>query len=1006
MNGTVFLLSILVGIVTLMIIILALTNRIIFKMAARNFTRRKAQSVIVIAGLMIGTAIISSALVVQDTMTNAFEVDVYYSLGEVDEEIWGINSFGTVAYFNESIYDTLSANLTSVPEIEALAPVISDRGSVLNLDTKLSDPSVAIMGLDSQVLRSTVFGDLDGSGFYPDSLQENEVAINTRLADDLEASEGDILQLSYGAKNPVMPSFPILKKSNLTIKKIIDEEDLYGKANYNLRNTMFFELGILQKMLNRPDEINYIWISNEGDYLEGEKYTEDVNSTIETELRAAIENNKELNLEVHNVKSDNLQAGREAGEGIGTLFMIFGTFAIIAGIVLIINIFVMLGEERKSEMGMARAVGMKSKHLVRMYLFEGSLYAFVAAIVGAFLGLFFGWVIIQAFEFIFGSLEDLGGSGFNIPFYYTWDSIFISFCLGLLITFVTIFFISRRITKLNIIRAIRRIPEPRTSGTKKRTHIYGLLFVIFGILFLLWGYGESQGAGWMIGLPFLFIGSALVLYKWISFRIVITIAGFLIIFFMIPPFDIPVMSDADYSGAEAFILSGVFLVLAGIFIVMFNSDILLKILQGIFGRGKSTRAVLKTAISYPMDNRFKTGMTLGMFALIIFTVTVIAMIASMQASQGDAMLIEQSGGYDIIGVTNARTPFTNLTKNNLPNELQNIEIEQLETMSQAVVTLLDYDQEEGQNSDYGPSTMVDKMEQYSLVGVSDSFLSNNGYTLMDRDPKFASDREAWEALSENSSYCIVDGNRLSSIGITIGGPPVEMGGVFVGGTIRITDFMGLNRTKELKVIGIMDQMFFIQGIFVKKDMVINEYGGLDNIMVLKLGPDEDADLIAKEFEKSYLDLGLQTFDLKGIINTILALSNNMMYLMEGFLGIGLLVGIAGIGIISYRNVLERRQQIGMLRAIGFKKSMITKSFLIETSFITILAIIIGLLLGIGIGWTIFKDSFEEVGANFVIPWMNLLAISLIAYITTLIFTFYPSIKASKIPPAEALRYIE
>ncbi|MCK5561320.1 MAG: FtsX-like permease family protein, partial [Thermoplasmata archaeon] len=102
----------------------------------------------------------------------------------------------------------------------------------------------------------------------------------------------------------------------------------------------------------------------------------------------------------------------------------------------------------------------------------------------------------------------------------------------------------------------------------------------------------------------------------------------------------------------------------------------------------------------------------------------------------------------------------------------------------------------------------------------------------------------------------------------------------------------------------------------------------------------------------------------------------------------------------------RRQQIGMLRAIGFKKSMITKSFLIETSFITILAILIGIILGIGIGWQIYNDGFEEAGASFVIPWLNLIAIAVIAYVATLIFTFYPSIKASKIPPAEALRYIE
>ena len=148
----------------------------------------------------------------------------------------------------------------------------------------------------------------------------------------------------------------------------------------------------------------------------------------------------------------------------------------------------------------------------------------------------------------------------------------------------------------------------------------------------------------------------------------------------------------------------------------------------------------------------------------------------------------------------------------------------------------------------------------------------------------------------------------------------------IGSKITITDLGGQNRTRELTVIGIMDQMFFFTGIIVKKEVATNEYGGVESMFVAKLNSGEDAEDVAKEFERTYLELGLQTFDMKGIINTILSLSNNIMYLMEGFLGIGLLVGIAGIGIISYRNVIERRQQIGMLRAIGFKKSMVTKSF--------------------------------------------------------------------------------
>jgi putative ABC transport system permease protein len=985
------------------IAVLAVTNRIIFKMAVRNFARRKLQSLTVICGLMIGTAIISSSLAVQDTMVYMSEVDVYRSLGEVDEDIWGLNSFGTVEYFNESIYETLAENLSSVDGIEAVAPVIADLGAVFDFNTLLGDPFVAIMGLDSEILKDTSFGDLDDHGFFPDSLGQGELAINSRLADEIDASVGDWVLLSYGAKSPLNPLEPELRITNFTVTKIIDENDLWGKANYNQRSSVFLEMDTLQGMLNRPGEINHIWISNDGDYKEGEKYTSQVNETIEEELDLAVARDNELSggnleLDVYNVKADNLEAARVSGESIGIMFFILGSFAIIAGIVLIINIFVMLGEERKSEMGMARAVGMKGKHLIRMYIFEGSLYAFVAAFIGVFLGLLFGWIIIQAFEYIFGSSEGFVGGASNIQFHFNWGSVFIAFCAGLLITFATIFLISTRITKLNIIRAIRRIPEPRTSGTKKRSHIIGAVLAILGILFCFMGYSSNAGAGWMIGLPLLFIGSALVAYKWISFRVAITVASILIIFFLIAPFDIPVISEADNSGAESFILGGVFLVLAGVFLVMFNSDILLIMLQRLFSWDKTSRAVFKTAISYPMASKMKTGMTLGMFALIIFTVTVIAMFSSILASQSDAMLEEQSGGYDIMGTTNPGTPFENLSMETLPSELQDYDIKQLETITSIVVTVEEYDVTKSEGNDFVvPGTM--EVEQYKLRGASDAFLSNNGFTLIERDDRYETDGDAWEAIIDGTKLGYMEGevDPTATVGIV---------GAYVGGTITITDMGGQNQTRVLTVIGVMDQMFFFQGILVQKDVVRNEYGGVDSLVLIELGEGEDTDAVAKAFEKHYLELGLQTDDLAGIINSFISLFNNMLYLMEGFLGIGLLVGIAGIGIISYRNVIERRQQIGMLRAIGFKRRMIAKSFLIETSFITILGILIGIALGIGVGYQMYVDFYKEEGSRFIIPWLNLIAISVIAYIATIIFTFYPSIQAAKIPPAEALRYIE
>ena len=53
------------------------------------------------------------------------------------------------------------------------------------------------------------------------------------------------------------------------------------------------------------------------------------------------------------------------------------------------------------------------------------------------------------------------------------------------------------------------------------------------------------------------------------------------------------------------------------------------------------------------------------------------------------------------------------------------------------------------------------------------------------------------------------------------------------------------------------------------------------------------------------------------------------------MGLGLIVGVAALGVISARAVVERRQQIGVLRAIGFRRRMVQAAFLLESSFVAL-----------------------------------------------------------------------
>ena len=130
---------------------------------------------------------------------------------------------------------------------------------------------------------------------------------------------------------------------------------------------------------------------------------------------------------------------------------------------------------------------------------------------------------------------------------------------------------------------------------------------------------------------------------------------------------------------------------------------------------------------------------------------------------------------------------------------------------------------------------------------------------------------------------------------------------------------------------------------------------------------------------------------------------NQMF--QGFMGLGLLVGVASLGVVSYRAVVERRQSVGMMRALGFKGRMVELQFLMESGVVAVLGSALGIGLGTWIAWNIFNEIRSETeGVTFAIPWLNVTIIVLVAVVFSLLNTLIPARQASRIKPSEALRY--
>jgi putative ABC transport system permease protein len=125
------------------------------------------------------------------------------------------------------------------------------------------------------------------------------------------------------------------------------------------------------------------------------------------------------------------------------------------------------------------------------------------------------------------------------------------------------------------------------------------------------------------------------------------------------------------------------------------------------------------------------------------------------------------------------------------------------------------------------------------------------------------------------------------------------------------------------------------------------------------------------------------------------------------MGLGLIVGVAALGVITARSVVERRQQIGVLRSIGFQRRMIQAAFLLESSFVALTAILVGTVLGLALGYNIIADTAKQPSWDtlaFTVPWLMLSMVFLLVYAVALLTTLAPAVRASRVYPAEALRY--
>ncbi len=961
-----------------------LRQRIIFRMGIRNIPRRPAQTTLIVIGLMLSTLIISAALTTGDTLDNSITSAAYNTMGQVDEAVVlstqnkNSNDVSVRTFFPQTVADQLRTGLPKSAPIDGIMPALVVQVPVIDSRTKLHEPALTLAGFAPADVAT--FGGLKDTHGHPidfTNLPANAVVISKSAADKLNAAVGDALTV-YAGNQP----------HQVKVAAIAPDTYLSG-AGIGNSGGFSLPLSAAQLITGHTGQINVIAVSNTGGVKSGETVSDEAVKAIDTALSGTPYG-------AVPVKQNAVKTAQTAGNAFTSIFLVFGLFSIAAGVLLIFLIFVLLAAERKPEMGMARAVGMKRRQLTQMFLAEGIAYDLAAALVGAALGVGVAFIIVEFTGRIIGNV-------FSIKPVVTWRSLIIAYTLGVVVTFITITISSWRVSRLNIVAAIRDIPEATMARASRRWLVLGILGIVIGALLMWSGSHSGKAFPFTVGVSIVPLGLAVALRRFgIPARPLYTAASLLVLVYWLAPSSwTRWMSGPLSGGTEMFFVSGIMMVASCTIAIIWNADLLTSLVSYLGRAFSRWLPAVKTAVAYPSSNKGRTGMTIAMFSLIIFS---LVMMATINANLVQFISTSQAGaGFDIQATQAPNNPITDFRQ---ALQQHGVDASKIAAVGQVLVVS-------------GGATEVrmagtNAWKNYPINGLNGEFINNADAPLQTRATGYATDQDVWNAVRDNPNLAIVDANAVPQQGrVAIGGSTFQLSGVARSDTtmqpakIEVGD-PATGATRTVTVIGVLSsKVSLFSGVLMNEQGFQQIYKQPDEIAYyIKLKPGVNAKAYAQSIEAGLLNYGVQANSIQDLLKAATSQEQGFLDLIEGFMALGLLVGIAALGVVSFRSVVERRQQIGMLRAIGYQRNMVSASFLIESSMITLLGVASGSALGLILAYKLMTSgNFAGTSVqSFVVPWLTVILFIVISVSASLVMAYIPSRQAARVPIADALRY--
>jgi putative ABC transport system permease protein len=922
----------------------ALRQPTLVTMALRNISRRRAEAALVVAGALLGTAVITSAFVVGDIVEGSFADAARTQYGPLDITLTPTEGENLAAV-------TAAVESAAVDGIDGLLPATTVSATLEAPQQDAAVPRVVVVELD--VAAASAFGpDPQITGLADSAAPaSDEILVNERTASLLEVEAGETIRVhAYGSQ------------LDLTVNVVVAEVGLAGYGGAIVAPGTITRLADTATLVAAGPQQRLL-VSLDGGVFDTRALSDGAVSSLRTAV-ADLDG-----VEVEAPKAGVLDDAAGLGAGLTAVFSAIGFFSARRDPAARQPV----RHARRGAQGRARDAprgGFTRRRLTRAFAVEGAIYAVVAAGLGALAGVGIGWLVAAVAGPVFGSPD---GAGY--PLVITPASLALGAGTGLVISLVTIWATSLRIARLNIIRAIRDLPEPRIVQVRARTLVLASIGILVGAGIGIAGHAGDNAVGLLLGVPVAAFSAAPILRRLLPERPArVLVAGTVLAWGLAVRQVFPdIMASSDMF---AFVVQGVVLTVGAVSLAA-SLDRVWAFAVEHLGRGGGGLAP-RLGIAYPLAPRFRTAMLLGMFSLVILTVTMVTTFSVAIEANTAATVEDIAAGFDLLVDVNPANP---------------VDVETVAARSDvaAVAGLV-----RGVASfDAGH---LDSPRASPITGFDADLLGRGTPGLFSRDEAYASDADVYQAVLDDPTLAIVPADFLLG---SVGDAPLVAGGTFT----LIEPGSGLRR--ELTVAGLGEEDWLGNGALVNRQLTTALFGADDIVtrFYLAVADGTDADAVTASVDAAFLAQGADAHTFTTLGEAGVGTVIGFMAMLRGFLAFGLMIGIAGLGVVMVRAVRERRQEIGMLRAMGFRKGLIRTAMLSEAGLIAVQGTVIGAVLGLITTQQILtgSDSFGDGGMPFIGPWGGLALIVLLPLLAALVATAWPAARAAAIPPAVALR---